>query len=166
MGRGILLWLLGVPIPVIILLWLFFGRRAKTRIGPTWDCGLRGLTPKMEYTATGFSKPIRMIFKALFRPRLGEVRRAEPRRERHPAGRVAGSMPGRCWPTGRPRAAGCGACGGLSWGERSRVVRGCSLAAALMMLLAGRAHAQSSLSGAVFHITRAIAPEKQPWAEG
>jgi hypothetical protein len=25
MGRGILLWLLGVPIPVIILLWLLFG---------------------------------------------------------------------------------------------------------------------------------------------
>jgi hypothetical protein len=25
MGRGILFWLLGVPIPVIILLWLFFG---------------------------------------------------------------------------------------------------------------------------------------------
>ena len=25
MGRGILLWLLGVPIPVIILLWLIFG---------------------------------------------------------------------------------------------------------------------------------------------
>jgi hypothetical protein len=28
MGRGILLWLLGVPIPVIILLWLFFGHCA------------------------------------------------------------------------------------------------------------------------------------------
>jgi hypothetical protein len=26
MGRGILLWLLGIPIPIIILLWLFFGR--------------------------------------------------------------------------------------------------------------------------------------------
>jgi len=25
MGKGILLWLLGVPIPVIILLWLLFG---------------------------------------------------------------------------------------------------------------------------------------------
>jgi hypothetical protein len=25
MGKGILLWLLGVPIPVIILLWLVFG---------------------------------------------------------------------------------------------------------------------------------------------
>jgi hypothetical protein len=24
-GKGILLWLLGVPIPVIILLWLVFG---------------------------------------------------------------------------------------------------------------------------------------------
>lgn len=26
MGKGILLWLLGVPIPVIIILWLLFGR--------------------------------------------------------------------------------------------------------------------------------------------
>jgi hypothetical protein len=25
MGRGLLLWLLGVPIPVILLLWLFLG---------------------------------------------------------------------------------------------------------------------------------------------
>jgi hypothetical protein len=25
-GKGLLLWLVGVPIPVIILLWLFFGR--------------------------------------------------------------------------------------------------------------------------------------------
>ena len=25
MGRGILLWLLGVPIPVLILLWMIFG---------------------------------------------------------------------------------------------------------------------------------------------
>jgi hypothetical protein len=25
MGKGVLLWLLGVPIPVILLLWLFFG---------------------------------------------------------------------------------------------------------------------------------------------
>jgi hypothetical protein len=25
-GKGLLLWLVGVPIPVILLLWLFFGR--------------------------------------------------------------------------------------------------------------------------------------------
>ncbi len=67
--------LMGVCLlPVPLVLWLFFGRRARVRIGPTWDCGLRGLTPQMEYTATGFSKPIRMIFKALFRPRR-EVQR-------------------------------------------------------------------------------------------
>jgi hydrogenase-4 component B len=62
--------LLTVP----FMLWLLFARRGKTRIGPTWDCGLKGLTPQMEYTATGFSKPIRMIFKTLFRPRR-EVQR-------------------------------------------------------------------------------------------
>jgi hydrogenase-4 component B len=56
-------------LPIPFGLWLMFARNAKTRRGPTWDCGLRGLTPQMEYTATGFSKPIRMIFKALFRPR-------------------------------------------------------------------------------------------------
>ncbi len=61
-------------LPVPLALWLLFGRRAKVRVGPTWDCGLKGLTPQMEYTATGFSKPIRMIFKALFRPRR-EVQR-------------------------------------------------------------------------------------------
>ena len=61
-------------LPIPFVLWLLFGRRAKVSIGPTWDCGLRGLTPQMEYTATGFSKPIRMIFKALFRPRR-EVQR-------------------------------------------------------------------------------------------
>jgi hydrogenase-4 component B len=62
--------LLAVP----VLLSLVFARRAAQRTGPTWDCGLQGLTPRMEYTATGFSKPIRMIFKALFRPQR-EVQR-------------------------------------------------------------------------------------------
>jgi hydrogenase-4 component B len=56
--------LLAVP----FLLRRTWGRTATTHVGPTWDCGLRGLTPQMEYSATGFSKPIRMIFKALFRP--------------------------------------------------------------------------------------------------
>jgi hydrogenase-4 component B len=67
--------LLGVCLlPIPFALWLVLGRRTQVRLGPTWDCGLRGLTPQMEYTATGFSKPIRMIFKALFRPRR-EVQR-------------------------------------------------------------------------------------------
>ena len=64
------LCLLVVP----FVLWLLLAKGTQVRTGPTWDCGLKGLTPRMEYTATGFSKPIRMIFKALFRPRR-EVQR-------------------------------------------------------------------------------------------
>ena len=70
---GIALMLLCL-LPVPLALWVLFARRARTRLAPTWDCGLRGLTPQMQYTATGFSKPLRMIFKALFRPRR-EVQR-------------------------------------------------------------------------------------------
>ncbi len=55
-----------LPIP-FALTWAF-ARRTTVRVGPTWDCGQRSLTPRMEYTATGFSKPLRMVFKALFRP--------------------------------------------------------------------------------------------------
>jgi len=52
-----------------LLLWLLWGRRSARVTGPTWDCGLPGLTAENEYTATAFSKPLRMIFAALFRPR-------------------------------------------------------------------------------------------------
>ncbi len=55
-------------LPLPLGLWWMLGRGAVRRVGPTWDCGLKGLTPQMEYTATAFSKPLRMIFKALFRP--------------------------------------------------------------------------------------------------
>jgi len=51
------------------LFWLVWGRSSRRAAGPTWDCGLPGLTADNQYTATGFSKPIRMIFSALYRPR-------------------------------------------------------------------------------------------------
>jgi len=51
------------------LLWLALGRHSRRRTGPAWDCGLPGLTADNEYTATAFSKPLRMIFSALYRPR-------------------------------------------------------------------------------------------------
>src|SRR6266852_3279296 len=44
-------------------------RRFARRQGPTWDCGLPGLSDENEYTATAFSKPLRMIFSALYQPR-------------------------------------------------------------------------------------------------
>ncbi len=54
---------------VPLLLWMLWGRKASRVSGPSWDCGLPGLTAGNEYTATAFSKPLRMIFAALLRPR-------------------------------------------------------------------------------------------------
>jgi len=44
-------------------------RDVRVATGPTWDCGLPGLTSDHEYTATAFSKPLRLIFSAFYRPR-------------------------------------------------------------------------------------------------
>jgi len=54
---------------VPLMLWFALGRKSPRTTGPSWDCGLPGLTSANEYTATAFSKPLRMIFAALFRPR-------------------------------------------------------------------------------------------------
>lgn len=40
--------------------------RGRERVSPTWVCGV-GLEPQMQYSATGFAKPIRLIFQALVR---------------------------------------------------------------------------------------------------
>jgi hydrogenase-4 component B len=50
-------------------LWFRRSRQYEVQTGPAWDCGQAGLTAENEYTATAFSKPLRMIFAALFRPR-------------------------------------------------------------------------------------------------
>lgn len=47
----------------------FLLRRTRSVRGPAWDCGLPGLTADNEFTATAFSKPLRMIFSAFYRPR-------------------------------------------------------------------------------------------------
>jgi len=44
-----------------------FGGKLRKRIAMTWACGLQKIEPQMQYTATGFSKPIRMIFSNIFR---------------------------------------------------------------------------------------------------
>ena len=43
------------------------GGEGRTRISPTWVCGI-ALQPRMQYSATGFAKPIRLIFQAAIRP--------------------------------------------------------------------------------------------------
>jgi hydrogenase-4 component B len=68
-----------VSTPVILLglvvlvglagLLVYLGARKLVRQrGPTWDCGLPGLSDENEYTATAFSKALRMIFAALYQP--------------------------------------------------------------------------------------------------
>ncbi|OFW32951.1 MAG: hydrogenase 4 subunit B [Candidatus Aquicultor primus] len=44
------------------------GKRS-TIIGPTWDCGIREITPRMQYSATAFSRPLRMVFSGIYQPR-------------------------------------------------------------------------------------------------
>jgi len=55
-------------IPAVLLVSIRARRFARKR-GPTWDCGLPGLSEANEFTATAFSKPLRMIFSALYQPR-------------------------------------------------------------------------------------------------
>lgn len=38
------------------------------RTVPTWGCGLSELTSRMQYTSTVFSKPIRFVFSAVYKP--------------------------------------------------------------------------------------------------
>jgi hydrogenase-4 component B len=52
-------------VPVVAIGVRRFGRKR----GPVWDCGLPGLTEENEYTATAFSKALRMIFSVLYKPR-------------------------------------------------------------------------------------------------
>jgi len=51
------------------LFFFFFRMRGSSvRVLPSWDCGMPELSPRMQYSATGFSKPLRRIFSFLYRP--------------------------------------------------------------------------------------------------
>jgi hydrogenase-4 component B len=45
-----------------------YGGRRKTVYADSWDCGIPGLTPRMQYTATAFTKPLRIIYKRIYLP--------------------------------------------------------------------------------------------------
>lgn len=55
-----------VLIGVVLAAGLCFGylrrRPQVTRIAPTWDCGFGGVTPRMQYSSSAFTMPIRRIF--------------------------------------------------------------------------------------------------------
>ena len=52
---------------MVILIVSLITRKQKVKTGITWDCGTN-LTPRMEITATGFSRSIVTIFKGVLRP--------------------------------------------------------------------------------------------------
>lgn len=52
----------------VVLIRIVGGKRRIT-YGDSWDCGIQFLTPRMQYTATAFTKSIRIIFKGIYRPR-------------------------------------------------------------------------------------------------
>jgi len=58
-GPIVLLGLVGVVALVFLLL---HARRKTIHTGPLWDCGFEKVTPRMQYTATAFSMPVRRIF--------------------------------------------------------------------------------------------------------
>ena len=51
------------------LAWILRGwpRQAPRRLAPTWTCGMTP-TARFDYTGTGFAKPLRLIFAALYQP--------------------------------------------------------------------------------------------------
>jgi hydrogenase-4 component B len=42
--------------------------KRRERVARTWACGLPGLTSRMQYTSTVFSKPIRFVFSSVYKP--------------------------------------------------------------------------------------------------
>jgi len=50
------------------LLVLGLGGKSQVRCYTTWDCGFPSLNARMQYSATGFSKPFRIVLRALYRP--------------------------------------------------------------------------------------------------
>jgi hydrogenase-4 component B len=59
--------MLGLALVAALGLAVWATRRSAVRRVPTWGCGGE-LSARTEYTATAFSKPLMMIFRAVYRP--------------------------------------------------------------------------------------------------
>lgn len=91
-------WLIFLGFSVILTGLIFLTRsglgKATFHIGPSWDCGVPGLVSRMQYSATGYSKPIRRIFSFLYQP----TRRVEIEDEGHEILRTAKRFESRIHP--------------------------------------------------------------------
>jgi hydrogenase-4 component B len=59
-------------VPLSLLVALALGGPTRTRVAPTWGCGLP-LSPRTQYSAMGYAQPLRTIFGRLLLPHAQEV---------------------------------------------------------------------------------------------
>ena len=64
---ALLITMIFMAVAVLLAIRIMGGKR-KTVYADSWDCGIRGLTPRMQYTATAFTKPLRIIYKRIYLP--------------------------------------------------------------------------------------------------
>ena len=57
----------GILVLTLLVLRIVGGKYIRRKYG-TWDCGYEALSARMQTTATGFSKPLKIVFRILFRP--------------------------------------------------------------------------------------------------
>jgi hydrogenase-4 component B len=67
LSAGLIVLIILCGIGIAFMVTRLIGGRTKTRIAETWAC-TNTITPQMTYTASGYSKPIRMLFHVLVQP--------------------------------------------------------------------------------------------------
>lgn len=67
-SMGLIMVMLLIFTGLIALIVMAIRKRTTTQKYNTWDCGFTKLNPKMQYSSTGFSKSLRIIFRGLFKP--------------------------------------------------------------------------------------------------
>ena len=60
--------LVSTTVAVLAIALLTMVARVRRRVTAPWACGLPGLTTRMQYTSASFSKPIRSVFAAVYKP--------------------------------------------------------------------------------------------------
>ena len=64
---GLLITMVMMAVAALVYTKIIGGKR-KITFADSWDCGMPGLTPRMQYTATAFTKPLRIIYKRIYLP--------------------------------------------------------------------------------------------------
>ena len=65
----LILAVLAVFIVLALIVIRIIGGKRRDVMYNTWDCGYRALNSRMEYTAAGYTKPLRIVFRFLYRPK-------------------------------------------------------------------------------------------------